>query len=310
MKTKHLLICITLFITTQLLNAQSQVWGTTQSGGTFSQGTIFSMKTDGSDFNTAFNFSYPNGWMPMGNLLRGSDGNLYGTCFEGGDYASCTIYRYNPDNGDYLDVYDFNITDGDYPTSGLVEKDGILYGNSSSGGWNGGGVIYSYNMSTGIYTDMYNMSMTTGSYPYSSPVIGTDGKLYGVAVYGGSNNLGAIFSYDIDNNTYSDLHDFSSSSGSSPYGGLIQGSDGKLYGMTYAGGANGDGVIYSFDPSDNTYENLYDFDGTNGGSPKGTLMQGNGKLYGLTTGGGANNDGVIFSVEFELAQRKKKIERL
>src|SRR6185503_6401745 len=151
MKTKHLLVCFILLITTQLVNAQHlQVWGTTQAGGAFNGGTIFSMKTDGSDFNTAFSFSYPNVWMPMGNLFRASDGNLYGTCFEGGDYASCTIYKYDTESGDYEDVYDFNIIDGDYPTSGLVEKDGILYGNSSSGGWNGGGVIYSYNMATGV----------------------------------------------------------------------------------------------------------------------------------------------------------------
>jgi uncharacterized repeat protein (TIGR03803 family) len=257
------------------------------------------MKTDGSDFNTAFSFSYPNGWMPMGNLFRASDGNLYGTCFEGGDYASCTIYKYDTESGDYEDVYDFNIIDGDYPTSGLVEKDGILYGNSSSGGWNGGGVIYSYNMATGVYTDMYNLSMSTGSYPYSSPVIATDGKLYGVTVYGGTNNVGTIYSFDLDNNTYSDVYNFSSSSGSTPYGGLIQASNGKLYGMTSIGGANSYGTIYSFDPSDNTFENLYDFDGTNGGNPKGTLMQGNGKLFGLTTGGGANSKGVIFTVEFD-----------
>ncbi|HYV94892.1 MAG TPA: choice-of-anchor tandem repeat GloVer-containing protein [Chitinophagales bacterium] len=300
MKTKNLLVCIILLITTQFVHAQNpEIWGTTQSGGILNGGTIFNMKTDGSDFTTVHNFSYPNGWMPMGNLLRASDGNLYGTCFEGGDYASCTLYRYDPDNGDYLDVYDFNIIDGDYPTSGVVEKDGILYGNSSSGGANFGGVIYSYDMATGIYTDIYDMSMSTGSYPYSSPIVGTDGKLYGVTESGGANNLGTIYSFDIDNGVYSDLYNFAFTSGSNPYGGLIQANDGKLYGMTSMGGANDDGVIYSFDLSNNTYENLYDFDGTNGGGPKGTLMQGNGKLYGLTTQGGANNHGVIFSVEFD-----------
>ncbi len=152
-----------LFHTTQLVNAQMpELWGMTQSGGTFSGGTIFSMKADGSDFTTAFNFSSPNGWMPMGNLYKASDGKLYGACFEGGDYYSCTLFRYDPNDGNYSDVYSFDIVHGDFPTSGVVERNGLLYGNSSSGGYNGAGVIYSLNISTGVYTDLFNMTSLTG----------------------------------------------------------------------------------------------------------------------------------------------------
>src|SRR5262245_44087811 len=41
---------------------------------------------------------------------------------------------------------------------------------------------------------------------------------------------------------------------------LIQGSDGKLYGMTSAGGSHGYGVIFSFDPAGPVYTKLFDFD--------------------------------------------------
>lgn len=299
MKAKHLLFCISLLITAQWVNAQNPVvWGMTQSGGTFGGGTIFNMKSDGSDFTTAFNFSSPNGWTPMGNLFKASDGNLYGACFDGGDYFSCTLFRFDPNSGEYFDVYSFDITHGDFPTSGVVERNGILYGNSSSGGYNGAGVVYGYNIATGVYTDLFNLTGPTGSYPYSAPVIFGDGKLYGVTVYGGTNMAGVIYSFDIDNSIYTDVYDFANSSGSSPYSGLLAATNGKLYGMTYSGGANGQGVIYSFDPSNNTYENVYDFDGTNGGQSKATFMQGsNGSLYGLTTGGGANDVGVVFSFD-------------
>lgn len=299
MKAKHLLFCISFFLTTQLVKAQApEIWGLTQSGGAFYGGTIFSMKADGSDFSTAFDFSNPNGWMPMGNLYKASDGNLYGACFEGGDYYSCTLFRYDPNSGEYIDVYDFDIIHGDYPTSGVVERNGILYGNASSGGYYGGGVIYSYNIATGVYTDLFNMTGATGSYPYSCPVIDGDGKLYGVTVYGGANMAGVLYSFDLVNNVYDAVFDFGGTNGSAPYGGLIQATNGKLYGMTSDGGANGHGTIYSFDPSGNSFEVIYDFDGTNGGSSRATLMQGsNGFLYGLTTGGGANNDGVIFSFD-------------
>ena len=47
----------------------------------------------------------------------------------------------------------------------------------------------------------------------------------------------------------------------------MQAGDGKLYGMTYQGGTNGMGVIFSFDPATSTYARLIDYDGTNGSRP-------------------------------------------
>jgi uncharacterized repeat protein (TIGR03803 family) len=77
----------------------------------------------------------------------------------------------------------------------------------------------------------------------------------------------------------------------------MQASDGKLYGMTAGGGSNGDGVIFSFDPSTSTYTKLKDFGDSTGGSPSGSLIQAkDGKLYG-TAGGGSNGYGVIFSFD-------------
>jgi uncharacterized repeat protein (TIGR03803 family) len=79
-------------------------------------------------------------------------------------------------------------------------------------------------------------------------------------------------------------------------GGLVQASNGKLYGMTNSGGSMGYGVIFSFNPSTSTYAKLKDFDGTNGGNPYGSLVQASdGKLYGMTYQGGSMGYGVIFS---------------
>ena len=75
------------------------------------------------------------------------------------------------------------------------------------------------------------------------------------------------FSFDPSSSTYTKLKEFDGTNGASPYGSLIQASDGKLYGMTSQGGSNGYGVIFSFDPSSSTYTKLKDFDYTNGASP-------------------------------------------
>ncbi|HYV95433.1 MAG TPA: choice-of-anchor tandem repeat GloVer-containing protein [Chitinophagales bacterium] len=298
MKTKHLLIYIGLFIPTQLLAQNPQIWGTTQSGGVYNQGTIFNMNVDGTNFNASFNLSAPEGWHPMGNLFMASDGNFYGACLNGGIYYSCTLYRYNPVSGVYSDVYDFDIAHGDFPWSAVVEKDGILYGTGASGGYSTYGVIYSYNIATGVYSDLYDLNELTGTNPFSSPVIATDGKLYGTASWGGSLSYsGAIYRFDPTDNSFTELHAFNTIDGAIPNGGLIQASNGKLYGMTHNGGTYGYGVIYSFDPAMNSFEKFYDFNGSNGALPEGTLMQAtNGMLYGLTTQGGADS-GVIFSID-------------
>jgi uncharacterized repeat protein (TIGR03803 family) len=129
-----------------------------------------------------------------------------------------------------------------------------------------------------------------------------DGKMYGMTTYGGSNAAGVIFSFDPSSSTYTKLKDFDYTNGGNPNGNyLLQATDGKLYGMTYNGGALGFGVIFSFDPSSSTYTKLKEFDFTNGGSAPGSLMQASdGKLYGMTSNGGSNGVGVIFPLTLPL----------
>jgi uncharacterized repeat protein (TIGR03803 family) len=98
----------------------------------------------------------------------------------------------------------------------------------------------------------------------------SDGKLYGMTDWGGSNGVGVIFSFDPSSSTYTKLKDFDSTNGANPKGSLMQASDGKLYGMTYSGGSNGYedgygfGVIFSYDPSSSTFTKLQDYNGANG----------------------------------------------
>src|SRR6185295_9777043 len=97
MKTKLLLssILVALF-TISIANAQSHVWALTLNGGGASQGSIIVCNNDGTGLNVAHSFQGPDGYHPYGNLLCASDGNLYGTCYDGGCYGSCTIFRLIP----------------------------------------------------------------------------------------------------------------------------------------------------------------------------------------------------------------------
>ena len=62
-------------------------------------------------------------------------------------------------------------------------------------------------------------------------------------------------------------NDFDDTNGRNPYGSLVQGDDGKLYGITAFGGTGyisrqsptGDGVVFSFDPSKSFFTKLTRF---------------------------------------------------
>jgi uncharacterized repeat protein (TIGR03803 family) len=105
----------------------------------------------------------------------------------------------------------------------------------------------------------------------------TNGLLYGLTEKGGANGDGVLFCYDPSADTYTDLLDFQgTANGANPYGSVVQASNGLLYGMTYNGGANNQGIIFSYNPSTNSnpkYTKLLDFNGANGEYPYGSLIQ-------------------------------------
>ncbi len=178
-----------------------------------------------------------------------------------------------------------------------------LYGTTSKGGDEGGGTINKFVPATNNLTVLKSFEMLAAK-PWGSFIQASDGKLYGMtSVYGMTSEeeiggFGVIFSYDPSSSTYTNLKEFDGTNGSSPSGSLMQANDGKLYGMTFTGGSNGFGVIFSFDPSSSTYTKLKDFDYTNGGHPHGSLIQASdGKLYGMTLRGGQSDYGVIFSFD-------------
>ncbi len=96
-------------------------------------------------------------------------------------------------------------------------------------------------------------------------------------------------------------HQFDSTNGNGTYGDLIE-VNGLLYGTTAFGGATNAGIIFSFDPSNGTFVNLFDFtfgSVAEGYSPSAGLVYVNSKLYGITPLGGANGYGTIFSVNID-----------
>ena len=100
--------------------------------------------------------------------------------------------------------------------------------------------------------------------------------------------------------TFTTLQSFDNTDGKYPDAGLVQATDGNLYGTTYGGGAKNDGTVFRITPS-GTLTRLYSFCSKtgckDGAGPNASLVQAtDGNLYGTTTYGGANNGGEVFKI--------------
>ena len=289
-------------------------YGTTVDGGTHNAGTVFKISTNGV-LTTLYSFTGAgeDGDYPTAGLVQGSDGNFYGTTEYGGANEDGTVFKIST-NGALTSLYSFTGTnDGEYPQAGLVQgSDGNFYGTTSGGGTNGYGDGTVFKISTnGVLTSLYSFTgANDGANPYAGLVQGSDGNFYGTTSSGGTYSNGTVFKISA-NGALTSLYSFTGGNdGANPDGGLVQGSDGFLYGTTYNGGASSNGTVfkisasgalttlYSFGTVTNT--NGYPLDGAN---PSAGLVQGSdGYLYGTTQYGGTtarcgdNDAGTVFKI--------------
>ena len=153
---------------------------------------------------------------------------------------------------------------------------------------------------TATLTDLYDFSGgSDGEYLFSGLVQGGDGNLYGTTANGGdANNDGTIYQIT-PAGILTTLYRFTGGNdGGNPYAGLVQGSDGNLYGTTINRGANGvGGTVYRISRT-GALTTLYSFTGgSDGAYPYGTLAQGSdGNFYGTTSGDGSQTYGTIFEI--------------
>ncbi len=141
-------------------------------------------------------------------------------------------------------------------------------------------------------------SQPEGGKVYGELILGSDGKVYGCGASGGANGQGSIFRMDRDGSNFEQLKSCVVSDGIFPYGGVIEGPDGRIYGcLSYGGDGNaGNGVVFAIQKDGSGYTKLKVFTNANEGkSPDCTpVFGGDGKLYGYCRQGGTNNLGTIF----------------
>ena len=282
------------------LGSNGLFYGTTTFGGTNGDGTIFSFNPATNTLTDLANFDRTNGADPNGSLTLGSNGLFYGTTVNGGTTNfGGTIFSFNPINNALTGLADFNSINSLVPTGSLtLSSNGLFYGTTLDGGTNLEGTIFSFDPATGALTDLANFNFNNGGGPDGGLTLGSNGLFYGTTSGGGSKAQGIIFSFDPATNTLTNLVNFNGTNGTLPLGSLTFGSNGLFYGTTIFGGTVNAGTIFSFNPTNNALTKLADFNGTNGAEPSGSLTLGsNGLFYGTTEYGGTSNVGTIFSFD-------------
>ena len=206
----------------------------------------------------------PNGVRPQGPLVADAKGDLYGTTFTGSPKGYGTVYRLSPrSNG------------------GRSWREKVIF---------------------------HFRRPADGEYPQSALIFDGAGNLYGMTPAGGPKGSGVVFELSPPaggEGEWSEtiLHNFGvRSDGAEPYGGLVFGPDGSLYGTTSFGGANASGTVFRLTPDQHsgTWNETIIFNfanGPDGGYPYATLaFDASGALYGPTLNGGNSGNGVVFQL--------------
>lgn len=241
------------------------LYGATYSGGGFGFGTLFRMAKDGTGFTTMRHFGQTfDGKYPLGRLFEGSDGFIYGTTSEGGTNDYGMVFRILRNGTGYHHMYSFTATgeDGQSPNAGVFQysgEPGAVYGTTPYGGTNGfGGVVFRL-ATNGSYSVLRHFDVVTPgpSAPFGGVIAATDGVLYGLSRFGGTNDTGSIYKLNRDGSGFGVLRSFEAfNDGTQPQGSLLDGSDGLLYGSTSEGGTNQGGVIFRINRNGSGYQML------------------------------------------------------
>ena len=249
-------------------------------------------------------------------LIRGTDGNFYGTTSLGGNLgcnngAGCgTVFKMTP-SGTLTTLYSFQgQSDGAFPEAGLLQAtDGSLYGTTSWGGLNGSayyGTVFKITPA-GTLTTLYSFCSqhfcTDGRTPMAPLVHGADGNFYGTTTAGGTGcdgwGCGTFFKIT-PAGALTTLYSFCTqpncSDGNDPSGTLVQIANGDFYGTTSL-----NGTVFKVTPN-GVLTTLYSFCAQPPNCPdgyypySGLVQASDGNFYGTTSSGGANGGGTVFRI--------------
>jgi uncharacterized repeat protein (TIGR03803 family) len=302
-------------------DADGEIYGTTQGGGTNGTGTVYRLSPKSGGGWTekviyTFSATGADGTAPSAGMTIAADGTMYSTTPDGGAYGAGTVFSLKKTSKGWKQTVIQNLngsSNGGFPYEGLMmDAAGNLYGAAPTGGTSGQGVIYRLSLTKKGWVDTVLYSFTgqngDGAGLYWIDLISDkSGNIYGATSFGGTNGTGTVWElvYSETKKTYSEsiLYEFGASGsgdGNNPYGGLAMDTKGNLYGTTLYGGPSNIGTFYKLTKQGKTWKEtiLHSFVGANDGNePTGNpYIDATGRLYGMTQTGGKSNLGIVYRI--------------
>jgi len=300
-----------------LFGPDGALYGTTQSGGQYGHGTVFSVTPPATICRSfscpwaetvLYSFMGTNDSLaPQGHLIFDSSGNLYGTAY--GNNSSGTPGAGGGANGSVWElihtgrawtidvIYGFTglgITPVG-PLGGVTfDRAGNLYGTTFWGGANNLGTVFQLTRSGSSWTvNILHSFDSMAFFPQAGLVADQAGNMYG-ATFGGA------YAFELTPSgggwNFANIYQITTFDG--PFSDLTIDPQGNVYGATDNGGTHAQGNIFKLTQSNGvwTLTDLYDFTGGNdGGHPTGSvILDSQGNIYGTATDGGTTGFGTVW----------------
>lgn len=264
------------------------IFGTTQWGGTYDLGTVFSLTASGT-WTPLVTFS---GMTAESNARRGSSpnsgltllgGTLYGTTETGGADDFGTIFRITTSGNAFETMRDLTEPTGAFPAAPLLALgNGFLYGSTTGGGADDVGVIFKIpTASPYTYSVLNTFTEESGAGPRAELIAGIGGNLIGITEAGGPADNGTVFQVSTAG-ARTVLASFTTPNGWRPIGSPLAAANGIVIPLRQ-GGTEGHGTSLHVDADTTvTLENSF---GESTNAPAGGFLDVLGQRLGLSENG-------------------------
>ena len=210
-----------------IFDAAGNLYGTTQTGGPNSGGTVFELTPAGGGTWTEkllYSFNFSEGTEPAAGLIFDAAGNLYGTNYTGGTSDDGDVFELMPaGGGNWTEkvLYNFNGASGATPQAALIfDAAGNLYSTTFAGGTYNLGTLFKLTPAGGgTWTESVLHSFgngTDGARPQAGVIFDAAGNLYSTTRDGGSYGGGTVFRFNAQGEVL--LQSFSGANGAKSSG--------------------------------------------------------------------------------------------